>query len=122
MQDGSELARNGNLCSPSAARPWAPFVHDHWEEVYLFSGDLIVRNDAYRRGCGLPKIVHFHEARLLTLLGGEPSSSARGAASSRTQLKIASAMNHGFEPHNVGSAAFAGPVLAAMKARLRTRR
>jgi hypothetical protein len=24
----------------------APFVHDHWEEVYLMSGDLIVGNDA----------------------------------------------------------------------------
>ena len=22
-----------------------PFVHDHWEEVYLFEGDLIVGND-----------------------------------------------------------------------------
>jgi hypothetical protein len=28
----------------------APFVHDHWEEVYLVSGDLIVGNDA--RGVG----------------------------------------------------------------------
>jgi hypothetical protein len=24
----------------------APFVHDHWEEVYLMSGDLTVGNDA----------------------------------------------------------------------------
>src|ERR1700722_7679680 len=24
--------------------PTAPFVHDHWEEVYLVSGDLIVGN------------------------------------------------------------------------------
>lgn len=23
----------------------APFVHDHWEEVYLMQGDLIVGND-----------------------------------------------------------------------------
>jgi hypothetical protein len=28
----------------------APFVHDHWEEVYLISGDLIVGNDALGRG------------------------------------------------------------------------
>jgi hypothetical protein len=28
----------------------APFVHDHWEEVYLVEGDLIVGNDA--RGAG----------------------------------------------------------------------
>jgi hypothetical protein len=26
------------------------FVHDHWEEVYLLSGDLIVGNDAEGRG------------------------------------------------------------------------
>ena len=28
----------------------APFVHDHWEEVYLLSGDLIVGNDAAGNG------------------------------------------------------------------------
>jgi hypothetical protein len=28
----------------------APFVHDHWEEVYLLSGDLIVGNDAQGNG------------------------------------------------------------------------
>ena len=28
----------------------APFVHDHWEEVYLVSGDLIVGNDAKGEG------------------------------------------------------------------------
>src|ERR1700742_4973605 len=28
----------------------APFVHDHWEEVYLMSGDLIVGNDAKGEG------------------------------------------------------------------------
>jgi hypothetical protein len=28
----------------------APFVHDHWEEVYLVSGDLIVGNDTQGRG------------------------------------------------------------------------
>ena len=28
----------------------APFVHDHWEEVYLMSGDLIVGNDAHGKG------------------------------------------------------------------------
>jgi hypothetical protein len=27
-----------------------PFVHDHWEEVYLMSGDLIVGNDAQGHG------------------------------------------------------------------------
>ena len=28
----------------------APFVHDHWEEVYLVSGDLIVGNDVHGKG------------------------------------------------------------------------
>lgn len=28
----------------------APFMHDHWEEVYLVSGDLTVGNDAQGRG------------------------------------------------------------------------
>jgi hypothetical protein len=28
----------------------APFVHDHWEEVHLFQGDLTVGNDAQGKG------------------------------------------------------------------------
>lgn len=28
----------------------APFVHDHWEEVYLMQGDLIVGNDDKGKG------------------------------------------------------------------------
>jgi hypothetical protein len=28
----------------------APFVHDHWEEVYLIAGDLIVGSDAQGGG------------------------------------------------------------------------
>ncbi len=28
----------------------SPFVHDHWEEVYLLAGDLIVGNDANGSG------------------------------------------------------------------------
>ena len=28
----------------------APFVHDHWEEVYLLSGDLVVGNDDKGKG------------------------------------------------------------------------
>jgi hypothetical protein len=27
-----------------------PFAHDHWEEVFLFSGDLIVGNDEHGDG------------------------------------------------------------------------
>jgi ChrR Cupin-like domain len=46
----------------------APFVHDHWEEVYLISGDLIVGSDAAGKGgevfagptyaCRPPGVVH----------------------------------------------------------------
>jgi hypothetical protein len=46
----------------------APFVHDHWEEVYLFQGDLIVGNDengkggqsaqAYTYACRPPGVHH----------------------------------------------------------------
>ncbi len=28
----------------------APFVHDHWEEVFLISGDLVVGNDKEGQG------------------------------------------------------------------------
>jgi hypothetical protein len=28
----------------------SPFVHDHWEEVYLLSGDLVVGNDEKGKG------------------------------------------------------------------------
>ncbi|MCB1362623.1 MAG: cupin domain-containing protein [Rhodobacteraceae bacterium] len=28
----------------------SPFVHDHWEEVFLFQGDLTVGNDANGEG------------------------------------------------------------------------
>ena len=31
----------------------SPFVHDHWEEVYLVSGDLIVGNDKAIRSRGV---------------------------------------------------------------------
>ena len=27
-----------------------PFIHDHWEEVYLLEGEMIVGNDAQGRG------------------------------------------------------------------------
>lgn len=34
----------------SGAFSTEPFVHDHWEEVYLVQGDLIVGNDAQGNG------------------------------------------------------------------------
>lgn len=49
-----EAAKRGSRTRLLRFRPGAfttaPFVHDHWEEVYLVSGDLIVGNDAEGRG------------------------------------------------------------------------
>ena len=28
----------------------APFVHDHWEEVYVVQGDLVIGNDQHGKG------------------------------------------------------------------------
>ena len=39
-----------------------PFVHDHWEEVFLVSGDLTVGNDAEGRG-GQPFSGHTYAVR-----------------------------------------------------------
>lgn len=45
-----EAAKTGNRTRLLRFDPGAfttePFVHDHWEEVYLVSGDLTVGNDA----------------------------------------------------------------------------
>lgn len=52
--DIDERARTGSrtrlLRFDAGVHTTAPFVHDHWEEVYLLSGDLIVGNDAQGRG------------------------------------------------------------------------
>jgi hypothetical protein len=49
-----DAARVGNRTRLLRFAPGAfttePFVHDHWEEVYLLAGDLIVGNDAAGRG------------------------------------------------------------------------
>ena len=49
-----ETARTGNRTRLIRFAPGvyttAPFVHDHWEEVYILSGDLIVGNDANGEG------------------------------------------------------------------------
>ena len=62
------------------AHTTAPFVHDHWEEVYLLSCDLIVGNDAAGNGgepfeaptyaCRPPGVYHgpFKSGRGCTLL------------------------------------------------------
>lgn len=52
--DIDERAKRGSrtrlLRFDAGVHTTAPFVHDHWEEVYLLSGDLIVGNDAQGRG------------------------------------------------------------------------
>jgi ChrR Cupin-like domain len=47
---GKSGSRTRLLRFDAGAFTTAPFVHDHWEEVYLLSGDLIVGNDAQGRG------------------------------------------------------------------------
>lgn len=52
--DIDETAKRGSrtrlLRIAPGAFTTAPFVHDHWEEVFLFSGDLIVGNDDQGQG------------------------------------------------------------------------
>jgi len=48
----SDLDESGRTESRSEPGVYttAPFAHDHWEDVYLSSGDLIVGYDAYGGG------------------------------------------------------------------------
>ena len=52
--DLDEKAKKGSrtrlLKIDAGAFSTEPFVHDHWEEVYLVSGDLIVGNDQSGKG------------------------------------------------------------------------
>ena len=52
--DLDETAKRGSRTRLLKIEPGAfskePFVHDHWEEVYVVHGDLIVGNDAQGRG------------------------------------------------------------------------
>jgi len=49
-EPGKSGSRTRLLRFKAGAFTTAPFVHDHWEEVYLISGDLIVGNDAAGKG------------------------------------------------------------------------
>ena len=51
LDEGRKCGRRTRLLrfAPGAFTT-APFVHDHWEEVYLVSGDLIVGSDGQGRG------------------------------------------------------------------------
>ena len=52
--DIDETAKTGSrtrlLRFEPGAFTTAPFVHDHWEEIYLVSGDMTVGNDAEGNG------------------------------------------------------------------------
>ena len=52
--DIDERAKRGSRTRLLRIAPGAystePFVHDHWEEVFLVQGDLVVGNDAQGRG------------------------------------------------------------------------
>ena len=52
--DLDEASKTGSRTRLLRIQPGAfstqPFVHDHWEEVYLMQGDLIVGNDAKGEG------------------------------------------------------------------------
>src|SRR5512147_164295 len=52
--DLDEAAKRGSRTRLLRIEPGAystePFVHDHWEEVFLVQGDLVVGNDAKGKG------------------------------------------------------------------------
>ncbi len=52
--DIDEAAKRGSRTRLLKIEPGAystePFVHDHWEEVFLVQGDLVVGNDAKGKG------------------------------------------------------------------------
>lgn len=70
--DIDEVAKTGSRTRLMRLEPGTyttkPFEHDHWEEVFLFEGDLIVGNDEHGNGgeqffartyaCRPPGVVH----------------------------------------------------------------
>ena len=49
-EDGKKGSRSRLLKVEPGTYSTEPFVHDHWEEVFLLEGDLIVGNDAEGQG------------------------------------------------------------------------
>jgi hypothetical protein len=49
-EDGKTGSRSRFLRIAPGSYSTVPFVHDHWEEVYLVKGDLIVGNDENGKG------------------------------------------------------------------------
>jgi hypothetical protein len=60
--DLDEQAKKGSRTRLLKIEPGAfstePFVHDHWEEVYVVQGDLIVGNDMHTYACRPPGVHH----------------------------------------------------------------
>ena len=51
LDEGRKMgSRTRLLRFASGVYTTAPFVHDHWEEVYLLEGDLTVGNDTQGKG------------------------------------------------------------------------
>ena len=61
-----------------------PFVHDHWEEVYLVSGDLIVGNDEAGKGGESSRRRPMPAARPACITGRSSPSAA--ASSTRSTI------------------------------------
>lgn len=49
-EEGKRGSRTRLLKIEAGAFSTEPFVHDHWEEVYLVQGDLVVGNDEEGKG------------------------------------------------------------------------
>ncbi len=49
-EEGKTGSRTRFLRFDPGAYSTEPFIHDHWEEVFLFEGDLIVGNDENGEG------------------------------------------------------------------------
>ena len=49
-EDGKKGSRSRLLKVEPGTYSTEPFIHDHWEEVFLLEGDLIVGNDAEGQG------------------------------------------------------------------------
>ena len=69
----------------------APFVHDHWEEVYLVSGDLIVGNDTEGKGARRSTRRPMPAGRPAFIMG--PSNPNAGACSTRSTIMTRAASN-----------------------------
>jgi hypothetical protein len=68
----------------------APFVHDHWEEVYLVSGDLIVGNDTSVTAASRSRLPLMRAGRPASITGPFKSEPAACCSRSTTTTKARS--------------------------------